>query len=129
LAVSILDIKTLGDAVASLSGSKAAALSAYLQDAYGIEAVAPPTFLQPTRITESGSIVDEPTSFDVVLTSAGEKRTQVIRVVRQQTNLGLKEAKDLVESVPAVVRAGLPKAEAERLRKELQEQGASVELR
>jgi large subunit ribosomal protein L7/L12 len=127
--VSIFDIKTLGDAVASLSGSKAAALSSYLKDTYGIEAIAPRIFSQPTNPEPSNTVIDEPTSFDVVLTAAGAKKIQVIRVVRQHTSLGLKEAKDLVESVPAVVRAGLPKEEAERLGTELVEQGASVELR
>jgi large subunit ribosomal protein L7/L12 len=129
-AVSNLDIKSLGDVVASLSDGKAAALSTYLKDTYGIEAVVAQPTVRATQTTASDDEArDEPGAFDVVLTAAGDKKIQVIKIVRQHTSLGLKEAKDLVEGTPAVIKAGLPKEQAEQLRKELVEQGAKVELR
>jgi large subunit ribosomal protein L7/L12 len=71
----------------------------------------------------------EKTNFDVVLKAGGDKKIQVIKVVRTATGLGLKEAKDLVEGAPKVVKEALPKADAEKLKKELEEQGATVELK
>jgi len=73
--------------------------------------------------------VEEKTEFDVVLTAAGEKKIQVIKVVREVTSLGLKEAKDLVDGAPKVVKEGVSKDEAEAIRAKLQEQGATVELK
>ena len=72
---------------------------------------------------------EEQTAFDVVLTAAGDKKIQVIKVVRAATGLGLKEAKDLVEGAPKTVKENLEKADAEKLKKELEEQGATVELK
>jgi large subunit ribosomal protein L7/L12 len=72
---------------------------------------------------------EEKTTFDVVLKAGGDKKIQVIKVVRQATNLGLKEAKDLVDGAPKTVKEGLAKAEAEALKKELEESGATVELK
>ena len=128
--MSVVDIKSLGDVLASLNESKAAALSTYLKDAYGIEPVTAPSIVRSTLNTATKDAVrDEPSAFDVVLTAAGEKKIQVIRVVRVHTGLGLKEAKDLVEGAPAVVKAALPTEDAERLLRELREQGATAELR
>ena len=73
--------------------------------------------------------VEEKTEFAVVLKEAGAKKIQVIKVVREVTSLGLKEAKDLVDSPPSVVKEGVAKAEAEEIKKKLEEQGASVELK
>jgi large subunit ribosomal protein L7/L12 len=72
---------------------------------------------------------EEKTTFDVVLKASGDKKIQVIKVVRTATGLGLKEAKDLVEGAPKVVKEALPKADADKLKKELEEQGATVELK
>jgi len=72
---------------------------------------------------------EEQTSFDVILKSAGEKKINVIKVVRAATSLGLKEAKDLVEGAPKAVKQGVPKDEAEKLKKELEEAGAQVEVK
>ena len=72
---------------------------------------------------------EEQTAFDVILTGSGDKKIQVIKVVRAATGLGLKEAKDLVEAAPKAVKEGLEKADAEKLKKELEEQGATVELK
>ena len=72
---------------------------------------------------------EEQSAFDVIITAAGDKKIQVIKVVRAATGLGLKEAKDLVEAAPKVVKEGLSKEDAEKLKKELEEQGATVELK
>jgi large subunit ribosomal protein L7/L12 len=72
---------------------------------------------------------EEKTEFDVVLTEAGEKKIQVIKVVRELTGLGLKEAKDLVDGAPKNVKEGIAKAEAETIKKKLEEQGAKVEIK
>ncbi len=72
---------------------------------------------------------EEKTSFDVVLKSGGDKKIQVIKVVRAHTNLGLKEAKDLVDGAPKTVKEGIPKEEAEKIKKELEEAGATVEIK
>ena len=79
--------------------------------------------------TEASAAVEEKTEFDVVLTSFGDKKVSVIKAVRTITGLGLKEAKDLVESAPAPIKEGAPKAEADDLQKQLEEAGASVELK
>jgi large subunit ribosomal protein L7/L12 len=76
-----------------------------------------------------GGAVEEKDSFDVVLTGAGDKKIQVIKVVRAATGLGLKEAKDLVDAAPGTVKEALAKDEAEKLKAELEEAGASVELK
>ena len=76
-----------------------------------------------------GAAAEEKDSFDVVLTGAGDKKIQVIKVVRAATGLGLKEAKDLVEGAPKTVKEGLQKDEAEKLKKEIEEQGGAVELK
>ncbi len=73
--------------------------------------------------------VEEKTSFDVVLTAAGEKKIQVIKVVRELTSLGLKEAKDLVDGAPKPVKTGVSKEEAESVKAKLEEQGATVEIK
>ncbi|MCH2262457.1 MAG: 50S ribosomal protein L7/L12 [Candidatus Thioglobus autotrophicus] len=78
---------------------------------------------------EAGPVAEEKTEFDVVLTSFGDKKVAVIKAVRTITGLGLKEAKDLVESAPAPIKEGAPKAEADDLQKQLEEAGASVELK
>jgi len=72
---------------------------------------------------------EEKTSFDVILKTVGDKKIQVIKVVRAATNLGLKEAKDLVEGAPKPVKEGIPKSEAEKLKKELEESGATAEIK
>ena len=79
--------------------------------------------------TAAAEKAEEKTTFDVVLKASGDKKIQVIKVVRTATGLGLKEAKDLVEGAPKVVKEALPKADADKLKKELEEQGATVELK
>ncbi len=124
------DVKELGDKLASLTLKQAVDLGAYLKDTYGIEAAAGGVAVAAAAGPAAAAAPAEvQTNFDVVLKSAGEKKIQVIKVVREATGLGLKEAKDLVEAAPKVVKEGLPKADAEKLAAQLKEQGADVELK
>ena len=102
-----------------------------LQDKYGVSAAAPVAVAAaPGAGGEAAPAAEEEKStFDVVLTGAGDKKIQVIKVVREVTSLGLKEAKDLVESAPQTVKAGMPKEEADALKAKLEAQGASVEIK
>ena len=121
------DIKTLGDKIVKLSLMQAKELGDYLKDEHGIEPAAGGAVMVagPAAGAEE---VEEKTTFDVVLKSFGEKKIQVIKEVRALTGLGLKEAKDLVESAPAPVKEGLTKEDAEAAQKKLEEVGATVEL-
>ena len=125
------DIKELGDKIVGLTLKQAVDLATYLKDEHGIEPAAGGVVMQgvpggPAAPAEK----EEPKStFDVVLKGGGDKKIQVIKVVRAATGLGLKEAKDLVEGAPKTVKEGLEKADAEKLKKELEEQGATVELK
>src|SRR2546421_1508247 len=103
-----------------------------LEDAFGVSATAvaaaAPAAAAPTGDGAAGA-EEEKTAFDVVLTGAGDKKIQVIKVVRAATGLGLKEAKALVDEAPKPVKEGIDKAEAEKLKADLEEAGASVELK
>ena len=124
------EIKELGDKLAALSLKDAVGLTDYLKDTYGIEpAAGGAVMMAGPGGGEGGEEVEEKTAFDVVLKAAGEKKIQVIKVVREATALGLKEAKELVDSAPKAVKEGLPKDEAEALLAKLKEQGADVELK
>ena len=126
-----LDINALGDQLAGLTLKQAVELSKYLKETHGIEAAAGGGgFAGGPAAPAAAAEVEAPKdNFDVVLKAAGDKKIQVIKVVREATGLGLKEAKDLVEGAPKVVKEALPKADAETLKKKLEEQGASVELK
>jgi ribosomal protein L7/L12 len=100
-----------------------------LQERFGVTAAAPVSAGAPGGGGGAAAPAEEKTAFDVVLTSAGDKKIQVIKVVREVTNLGLKEAKDLVEGAPKPVKTGLTKDEAETIKKKLEEQGAKVEIK
>ncbi|MGQ9525277.1 MAG: 50S ribosomal protein L7/L12 [Armatimonadota bacterium] len=102
-----------------------------LQEKYGVTAaaMAPVAVAAPTAAAEAAPAVEEKSTFDVILASAGEKKINVIKVVRELTNLGLKEAKDLVDSAPQPLRQGVSKEEAEMMKAKLEEQGATVELK
>src|SRR3954468_15084066 len=125
-------IEELGDKIVGLTLKQAVELAGYLKDKYNIEPAAGGAVMMagPGGGGAAAAPAEEAkTTFDVVLKSAGEKKIQVIKVVRSATGLGLKEAKDLVEAAPKVVKEGLQKDEAEKLKKELEEQGATVELK
>ena len=125
------DIKQLGDKIVGLTLKQAVDLAGYLKDTYNIEPAAggPVMMAQPGQGQAPAEKEEAKSTFDVVLKSAGDKKIQVIKVVRAATGLGLKEAKDLVEGAPKTVKENLPKEEAEKLKKELEEQGGVVELK
>jgi len=124
-------VKTLADQVVGLTLKEAVEFSAYVKEAYGIEPAAGgvAVLAAPGGGAAAAAPVEEKTTFDVILKAAGDKKINVIKVVRTATNLGLKEAKDLVEGAPKTVKEALPKADADKLKKELEEQGAQVELK
>ena len=127
------DIKTLGDQLAGLTLKQAVDLANYLKEQYQIEAAAGGVMVAAGPGGGGGGAAAEEkvekTTFDVVLKGSGDKKIQVIKVVRAATGLGLKEAKDLVEGAPKTVKENVTKDEAEKLKKELEEQGATVELK
>ena len=127
------DIKTLGDKLAGLTLKQAVDLAAYLKDTHGIEPAAGGAVMMAGPAAGGGGAAapaeEAKSTFDVVLKSGGDKKIQVIKVVRAATGLGLKEAKDLVEGAPKTVKEGLSKEDAEKLKKEIEEQGGAVELK
>ena len=124
------EIKDLGDKIAGLTLKEAVDLKDYLKDAYGLEPAAGGAVMMAGGGGGGGDEAEEEqTSFDVVLTGVGDKKIQVIKVVREATGLGLKEAKALVDEAPKAIKEGLPKEEAEALVEKLKEQGAEVELK
>lgn len=104
-----------------------------LQEKYGVSAAAPVAVAAPVAAgapaAEAAPAEEEKTTFDVVLAAAGDKKIQVIKAVREVTTLGLKEAKDLVESAPQPLKTGVPKGEAEALKAKLEAEGATVEIK
>jgi len=111
------------NAVAEMSVMDVVALIEAMEEKFGVSASAALAAAGPAEA------VEEQTEFDVVMTSFGEKKVAVIKAVRAATGLGLKEAKDLVESAPKAIKEGVDKAEAEELKKTLEEAGASVEIK
>jgi len=105
----------------------AAALVKELEEELGVSAAAP--VAMAAAAAGPAAAVEEQTEFNVVLAEVGEKKIQVIKVVRELTGLGLKEAKDLVDGAPKSVKEGVAKAEAESIKKKLEEQGAKVEIK
>lgn len=100
------------------------------EERYGVTAAAPVAVAAvPGAAQAAAPAVEEKTSFDVILSAAGEKKIQVIKVVRELTSLGLKEAKDLVDGAPKPVKTGVTKEEAESVKAKLEEQGATVEIK
>src|SRR5437868_13644605 len=103
-----------------------------LEEAWGVTAAAPVAVAAPGAAPAAGdgaAAVEEQTAFDVVLQGAGEKKIQVIKVVRAITGLGLKEAKDLVDNAPTAVKEGVAREEADSIKSQLEEAGASVEVK
>ena len=101
-----------------------------LEEKFGVSAAAPVAVAQAGGGGSAAAApVEEQTAFDVILASAGDKKIQVIKVVRELTSLGLKEAKDLVEAAPKAVKTGVARDEAESMKKKLEESGAKVEIK
>lgn len=129
-----LTTEKMEEIVATLSGLsilEIADLVKKLEERWGVSAAAPVVVAGggATAAATQPAAAPEKDEFDVVLTSAGDKKIQVIKVVRELTALGLKEAKDLVDSAPKPVKEGVAKAEAEAMKKKLEEAGGAVELR
>jgi large subunit ribosomal protein L7/L12 len=126
------DLKKLAEEIVNLTLLEAAQLKQILKDDYGIEPAAGGAVMMAGPVgggAEAAPEVEEKTEFDVILVEAGEKKINVIKEVRAITNLGLKEAKDLVEAGGKAVKEGVSKAEAEEIKKKLEEAGAKVELK
>ena len=120
-------VEELVEKISNLTLTDAAELKKALEEKFGVSAAAPMMMAAPAAAAAPAA--EEKTDFDVELTSAGDKKLNVIKVVREITGLGLKEAKDLVEGAPKVIKEGAQKAEAEDIKKKLEEQGAKVTLK
>lgn len=125
------DIKELGDKIVALSLLQAKELADYLKDVYGIEAAAGGAVVMAGPAAGAGDAEEDagPSTVDVILTSAGSAKIGVIKVVREITGLGLKEAKALVDGAPAPVKEKCEKEEANKLKEQLEEAGATVEIK
>ncbi len=123
------DLNKIVDELSSLTVLEAAELSKLLEEKWGVSAAAPVAVAASTGNTGGESAAEEKTDFDVVLSEAGSNKIAVIKEVRTITALGLKEAKDLVEGAPKPLKQGVPKAEAEEMKKALEAAGAKVELK
>jgi large subunit ribosomal protein L7/L12 len=125
------NIEEIAEKLDALTLLEASQLSKLLQEKWGVSAAAAVAVAAPAQGggTGGGAAVEEKTEFDVVLMAAGEKKIQVIKVVRELTGLGLKEAKDLVDGAPKAVKEKVAKAESADMRKKLEEVGATVEVK
>ena len=123
------DVKALGDQLVELTVKEVNELASYLKETYGIEPAAAVAVAAPAAGGGGGAAVAEKTNFDVILKSPGANKLQIVKLVKELTGLGLKEAKDVVDGAPKTVKEGLPKDEAENLKKQLVEAGAEVELK
>jgi large subunit ribosomal protein L7/L12 len=124
------DIKALGDQLVELTVKEVNELASYLKETHGIEPAAAAIVAGPAAGGGAGApAAEEKTAFDVVLKAAGANKLQVVKLVKELTGLGLKEAKDMVDGAPKTIKEGLPKDEAENLKKQLAEAGAEVELK
>jgi large subunit ribosomal protein L7/L12 len=125
------DTAKLVDQLGKMTVLELVELKNALEEAWGVTAAAPVAVAAPGAAAAAGdgAAAEEQTSFDVVLTGAGDKKIQVIKVVRAITGLGLKEAKDLVDSAPKPVKEGVPREEADSIKGQLEEAGAGVEVK
>lgn len=124
------DIKSLGDQLVELTVKEVNELAAYLKETHGIEPAAAAVAVAAGPAAGGGAAAAaEKTNFDVVLKAAGANKLQIVKLVKDLTGLGLKEAKDVVDGAPKTIKEGLPKDEAENLKKQLVEAGAEVELK
>ena len=123
------DIKAIAEQLVNLTVKEVSELATILKEEYGIEPAAAAVAVAAAPGAAGAAAEEEKTSFDVVLKSAGAAKLQVVKAVKEQCGLGLKEAKDLVDAAPSTVKEGVDKATAEALKKALEEAGAEVELR
>lgn len=122
------DLKAFAEQLVNLTVKEVNELAQILKDEYGIEPAAAAVAVAAPAAAGAAA-AEEKTDFDVVLKSAGANKLAVVKKVKELAGLGLKEAKDLVDGAPSVIKEALPKAEAEGLKKELEEAGAEVELK
>ena len=124
------DINSIVDSISSLTLGEAAELKKALEEKFGVSAAAPVMMGGMMPAAGGGApAVEEKTEFDVILSEAGAQKINVIKAVREATGLGLKEAKDLVDGAPKPVKEGISKADAEALKKKLEDAGAKVDLK
>ena len=123
------DIKAIGDQLVELTVKEVSELASYLKETHGIEPAAAAVAVAGPASGGGAAAAEAKTNFDVVLKAAGANKLQIVKLVKELTGLGLKEAKDLVDGAPKTIKEGLPKDEAENLKKQLTEAGAEVELK
>ena len=123
------DIKKLAEELVNLTVKEVNELAAVLKDEYGIEPAAAAVAVAAAPAAAEAAAPAEKSTFDVMLVNAGQAKLQVVKVVKEMTGLGLKEAKDLVDAAPKAIKEGVSKEEAESLKSSLEEAGAEVELK
>ena len=123
------DLEKIAEDLSSLTVLEAADLTKLLEEKWGVSASAPVAVAATAGGGEASNVSEAKTEFSVSLTSVGDKKINVIKEVRAVTGLGLKEAKDLVEAAPSMVKEGIPEAEANEIKGKLEEAGASVEIK
>ncbi len=123
------DIKNLGDQLVGLTVKEVSELALYLKDEYKIEPAAAAVAMAAPAAGGGGDAAEVQTSFDVILKSGGQSKLAVVKLVKELTGLGLKEAKELVDGAPKAVKEGVSKEDAENLKQQLTEAGAEVEVK
>ena len=121
------DLKAFAEQLVNLTVKEVNELAQILKDEYGIEPAA--AAVAVAAPAAAGAAAEEKTSFDVVLKAAGANKLAIVKLVKELTGLGLKEAKDMVDGAPSAIKEGIAKADAEALKKQLEEAGAEVELK
>ena len=123
------DLKAFAEQLVNLTVKEVNELAEILKNEYGIEPAAAAVAVAAGPVAGAEAAAEEKSSFDVILKSAGANKLAVVKLVKELTGLGLKEAKDMVDGAPSVIKEGLAKADAEGLKKQLEEAGAEVELK
>ncbi len=123
------DLKDFAEQLVNLTVKEVTELADILKEEYGIEPAAAAVVAGPAAGGAGGDAAEEKTEFDVILTAAGQSKLAVVKLVKELTGLGLKEAKGVVDSAPAPIKEGVSKDEAEGLKKSLEEAGAEVEIK
>jgi large subunit ribosomal protein L7/L12 len=127
--VATLNKEEIIDAIGGMTVLELSDLIKAIEEKFDVKAAAPVAMAATAVGSAAAAPVEEKTEFDVILTNIGDKKIQVIKVVRAITGLGLKEAKDLVEGAPKAVKEGISKDEADKIKKELEEVGAGIEIK
>ncbi len=123
------DLKAIAEELVNLTVKEVNELATILKDEYGIEPAAAAVAVAAPAAGAGEAAVEEKTDFDVVLVEAGAAKLQVVKAVKEACGLGLKEAKEMVDGAPSTLKEGMPKADAEALKKTLEEAGAKIELK